>query len=141
MEKVKFKNKIKALSLFSNVGMAETYLEELGVEVVVANELLPERGMFYNHLYPKANMIVGDITNDDFNEFYSGIKVVTEQHSFFELWISHGVKPQNETYSYVMLPDDTVKRKLLRYLIFNKRVEEIQYNKYQLIYTGIFEKK
>ena len=64
MEKVKFKNKIKALSLFSNVGMAETYLEELGVEVVVANELLPERGMFYKHLYPTTNMIVGDITDD-----------------------------------------------------------------------------
>lgn len=60
---VKFKNRIKALSLFANVGMAETYLAELGVDVVVANELLPERGKFYSHLYPNTNMIVGDITD------------------------------------------------------------------------------
>ena len=72
MKKMKFKNKIKALSLFSNVGMAETYLEELGIDVVVANELLPERGMFYSHLYPKTNMIVGDITNEEvFNKVIS----------------------------------------------------------------------
>lgn len=63
METVKFKNRIKALSLFANVGMAETYLKELGIDVVVANELLPERGKFYSHLYPDTNMIVGDITD------------------------------------------------------------------------------
>lgn len=60
---VKFKNRIKALSLFANVGMAETYLAELGVDVIIANELLPERGKFYSHLYPDTNMIVGDITD------------------------------------------------------------------------------
>lgn len=54
---------MKALSLFSNVGMAETYLEESGVEVVVANELLEQRAAFYRHLHPSANMIVGDITD------------------------------------------------------------------------------
>lgn len=64
MKEIKFKNRIKALSLFSNVGIAETYLEQLGIDVVVANELLPKRGMFYKHLYPKVNMIVGDITNE-----------------------------------------------------------------------------
>ena len=33
-----FKNKIKAVSLFSNVGIAETYFNEVGVSVAVANE-------------------------------------------------------------------------------------------------------
>jgi len=54
---------IKGVSLFANVGMAETYLEELGIEIATANELLEERANFYRHLHPKANMICGDITD------------------------------------------------------------------------------
>jgi len=56
---------VKAVSLFSNVGVAEVYFKELGIEVVVANELLPERAKFYSHLYPDTKMIVGDITNKE----------------------------------------------------------------------------
>lgn len=58
----KFKRHLKALSLFCNVGLAETYFKELGIDVKVANELLPERSRFYSHLYPEVNMINGDIT-------------------------------------------------------------------------------
>ena len=58
-----FKKKINAVSLFANVGIAETYLGELGVDVVVANELLTDRCRFYSHLYPSVNMINGDITD------------------------------------------------------------------------------
>ncbi len=56
--------KIKALSLFANVGIGESYLFETNVEVVLANELLKDRVEFYKHLYPKTEMIMGDITND-----------------------------------------------------------------------------
>lgn len=56
--------KYKALSLFSSVGIAETYFEKHGIEVLLANELLPERAAFHRHLYPKTNMICGDITDD-----------------------------------------------------------------------------
>jgi len=56
--------RINGLSLFANVGMAETYLEELGISIVLANELLEERAAFYKELYPKTEMICGDITND-----------------------------------------------------------------------------
>ena len=60
---------MKGLSLFSNVGIAETYLHEVGVDIVVANELLVERAEFYKHLYPECHMITGDITNPSvFNE-------------------------------------------------------------------------
>jgi DNA (cytosine-5)-methyltransferase 1 len=54
---------IKGLSLFANVGIAETYLKQVGVDIVVANELLEERAKFYKHLYPDCLMIQGDITN------------------------------------------------------------------------------
>lgn len=56
---------IKATSLFSCVGIAETYLERNGINVVVANELLKERANFYQWLYPSANMIAGDITDQE----------------------------------------------------------------------------
>lgn len=64
-----FKNKIRAVSLFSNVGIAETYFNDVGVSVAVANELVDVRAKFYKHLYPDVEMIVGDITDDAvFNE-------------------------------------------------------------------------
>lgn len=57
------KKRIKALSLFANVGIAEAYLEEIGIDVVVANEIDPKRTAFYSHIYPKTNMVTGDITD------------------------------------------------------------------------------
>lgn len=68
MEISKFKKPINAVSLFANVGLAETYFKEVGVNVVVANELLEERARFYSHLYPSVNMIVGDITDESIFE-------------------------------------------------------------------------
>lgn len=62
---IRFKNKIKAISLFSNVGIAETYFADVGIDVAVANELVDKRARFYEHLYPNVNMICGDITNKD----------------------------------------------------------------------------
>ena len=62
---MKFKVPLKALSLFCNVGLAETYFKEMGIDVKVANELLPERSRFYSHLYPDVNMINGDITDSE----------------------------------------------------------------------------
>ena len=35
--------KYRILSMFSNVGIAETYFKDIGVHVAVANELLPQR--------------------------------------------------------------------------------------------------
>ena len=60
---------IKGTSLFSNVGIAETYLEKNGIDIVVANELLTERARFYKFLHPKTEIITGDITKCEvFNE-------------------------------------------------------------------------
>lgn len=55
---------LKGLSLFSNVGVAEAYFDDLGIEVLIANEIDEKRAEFYRHLYPKADMITGDITNE-----------------------------------------------------------------------------
>lgn len=65
MRKIKFKERIKAVSLFANAGVAETYFEGLGIDVVVANELLEKRADFYKHLYPYTNVITGDISDSE----------------------------------------------------------------------------
>lgn len=55
---------MNGLSMFANVGIAETYLSDVGVDIVVANELLEDRARFYQELYPKCNMICGSILED-----------------------------------------------------------------------------
>lgn len=63
------KKKIKGISLFSNVGISETYFSQHDIDIVIANELLEDRCKFYSYLYPQTNMISGDITkNHIFNK-------------------------------------------------------------------------
>lgn len=60
---------MKAVSLFANIGVAEAYLESIGVNVVVANELIERRAKLYSQIYPNTHMICGDITDKKiFNE-------------------------------------------------------------------------
>ena len=54
---------IKGISLFANAGIAETYLKEVGVDIVLANELVERRARFYKHLYPECDVVTGDITD------------------------------------------------------------------------------
>ncbi len=58
-------SKIIGLSLFANVGIAEAYFKEIGVDIVLANELLRDRAEFYSKVYPHTEMICGDITDDN----------------------------------------------------------------------------
>lgn len=56
--------KLNGLSLFANVGIAEAYMEELGIDIRIANEIDADRARFYRDVYPNTNMICGDITDD-----------------------------------------------------------------------------
>ena len=58
-------SKLKGLSLFANVGIAEAYLEELGVDIKIANEIDKTRAKFYQDVYKNTHMICGDITDDN----------------------------------------------------------------------------
>ncbi len=60
--------KINALSLFANVGIAEAYLDEIGVSIKIANEIDPQRVKFYKNLYPDVDIIEGDITNKNIQQ-------------------------------------------------------------------------
>ena len=57
--------KIKGLSLFSSAGIAEMNLAKCGINIKVANELIPIRAKTHESWYPKCKMICGDITNED----------------------------------------------------------------------------
>ena len=56
---------IKAVSLFTSAGVGEAYLEKIGINVVLANELHPKRCKMYKHLYPNSKMIEGDIRDEN----------------------------------------------------------------------------
>ena len=56
--------RLKGVSLFANVGIAEAYMKEVGVDILVANEIDKNRAKFYQDVYPETHMICGDITDD-----------------------------------------------------------------------------
>ena len=53
---------MKAVSLFANVGVAELFFDDLGIEIAVANEIDIKRAKFYSHVHKNTNMIQGDFT-------------------------------------------------------------------------------
>lgn len=56
---------LKGLSLFANVGIAEAYLHDMGIDILIANEIDNDRAKFYQDVYPHTHMICGDITDDE----------------------------------------------------------------------------
>lgn len=69
---------MKILSLFANIGVAEAYLRDIGIDVVVANELIDRRAKLYSEIYPETKMISGDITNE--KVFANVIRVAQESN-------------------------------------------------------------
>lgn len=59
---------MNAVSLFANIGVAEAYLDNIGINVLVANELIERRAKLYSQIYPQTEMICGDISNRDIFE-------------------------------------------------------------------------
>lgn len=56
--------KLQGLSLFSNVGIAEIFLKNIGVDVVLANEISPDRAKFYKEVHTSTDVIRGDIRSN-----------------------------------------------------------------------------
>ncbi|MCM1313145.1 MAG: DNA cytosine methyltransferase [Bacteroides sp.] len=58
--------KLRGLSLFSNVGVAEAGIENnRDVDILLANEIDHKRADFYTCVHPHTLMIEGDITDDE----------------------------------------------------------------------------
>ncbi len=58
------KNRLKGVSLFSSAGIAETFLKDAGIDILVANELIHERAILYSSVHKNCKMIIGDITDE-----------------------------------------------------------------------------
>ncbi len=56
---------MKAISLFSCIGIAEYYLKDLGIDVVVASDIDEKRCNVHNFFYPNSKTICGDIRDND----------------------------------------------------------------------------
>lgn len=56
---------MKAISLFSGAGIGEFYLRRLGIEVVVANEIIDTRARIHALYHPECQMITADITKEE----------------------------------------------------------------------------
>ena len=54
---------VNGVSLFANVGIAETYIHNHGINIVVASELLKNRAEFHKENHPNCNPVIGDITD------------------------------------------------------------------------------
>ena len=72
----------KGVSLFSSAGIAEIFLQNVGIDIVVANEIIKERADLYKYQYPTANMICGDILDE---KVYNSILESTPEHLDFLL--------------------------------------------------------
>src|SRR5690625_3294812 len=61
---------MKGVSMFSSAGIGELHLKKIGLNIIVANEMIEKRGKLYQHTYPDAEMVIGDISKEDvFEEF------------------------------------------------------------------------
>lgn len=56
---------MKGVSLFSSAGIAETYLKDIDLNILTANELVRARADLYKALNPESNMICGNILDED----------------------------------------------------------------------------
>lgn len=123
---------MKAVSLFANVGIAETYFNELGIDVIVANELLKERARFYSHLYPKTKMVVGDITDD---EVFSSVVNLTKDENIDLLIatppcqgmsVAGNRNPYDERNSLIKYAVDYALEIKPRYIFFENVVQQLK---------------
>lgn len=57
--------RLNAISLFSCIGVAEFYLKDLNIDVIVASDIDKRRCDVYNFFYPDTNVICGDIKKDE----------------------------------------------------------------------------
>lgn len=60
----------KTVSLFSNIGVGEAFLEQSGFGVTLACELDDDRCQTYRRIYPDVDVICGDISKPKVKEAY-----------------------------------------------------------------------
>lgn len=54
---------IKSISLFANAGIGEYFISQVGVQNVIANELIGKRCRWYKTIFPHCEVVAGSIEN------------------------------------------------------------------------------
>ena len=54
---------MNGISLFSSAGIGEYFLKDIGINIVLSNELIKRRAELYSIIHPKSEILVGDINN------------------------------------------------------------------------------
>lgn len=59
------KRELNGVSLFSSAGIGETFFKECGINIKVANEIIPKRADLYKKLHLYTEVVCGDIKDDE----------------------------------------------------------------------------
>ena len=142
---------MKALSLFANVGIAETYLSQIGLDVVVANELEEKRAAFYTHLYPDCDMVCGDITNlETYNTIIekskqAGVEFLLATPPCQGMSIAGHNSPYDERNSLIKYAVDAIQDIMPKYVFMEnvpmQMVTPIEYEGEELLIPAYIEKR
>jgi DNA (cytosine-5)-methyltransferase 1 len=142
---------LKALSLFANVGIAEAYFKEIGIDVVIANEIDVKRANFYKHIYPKTNMIIGDITNDIVRtniveeSIKNNIEFIIATPPCQGMSIAGKMEDLDERNQLIFYAVDIIKRLNPKYVLFEnvprQLYTKIKYNKEILLIPDYIKKE
>lgn len=134
---------MNGLSLFANVGIAETYLKDVGIDIVVANELLPERCRFYSHLYPNCEMIQGSICDESILNLIverarnASVNFVIATPPCQGMSIAGEMNPYDERNSLIKYAIDVIERVNPKFVMFENVVQmletPIQYNESEVL--------
>ena len=66
---------MNGVSLFSSAGIGELFLDQVGINIILSNELIERRCQLHEIIYPKKKILCGDIKNPKiFEEINSTIK-------------------------------------------------------------------
>ena len=68
------------VSLFSSAGIAEYYFDQVGIDIIAANELIEERANLYSKTYQNSTMIAGNIL--DHNVFKRIVEISDKKIDF-----------------------------------------------------------
>jgi len=141
--KMEFQNKMIGISLFSSGGIGDLSLRDSGVNVILANELLPERAELFRFNFPETKMMIGNIW-DCKNDIVSYVKQYLEKKELDILFatppcqgmskngrgkllnaIHKGKKPKFDKRNRLIIPTISIAKKLQPRLLVMENVPEM----------------
>lgn len=124
--------RLRGLSLFANVGVAEAYLKEIGIDIIIANEIDIKRARFYKHLYPETEMIIGDITNQEIRSEivekakYNDIDFIIATPPCQGMSLAGSLDPLDERNQLIYFAVDVIKKVKPKYVLLENVPQQLK---------------